>query len=132
MVSEREGSGRRSEIPPHCRHNRPAPSEAHPPPHHHHHIPRSANRAPHPSAVAVFDPLDGSSNVDANIPTGTIFGIFEVPDSCEMEMDADGNISDEVRLGPWAGLGWGVVGARVDVSSPLPRPASRASRLVLL
>merc|ERR1719382_2136986 len=23
--------------------------------------------------VAVFDPLDGSSNVDANIPTGTIF-----------------------------------------------------------
>jgi len=45
--------------------------------------------------VAVFDPLDGSSNVDANIPTGTIFGIFEVPDSCEMEMDADGNISDE-------------------------------------
>merc|ERR1719421_1831054 len=27
--------------------------------------------------IAVFDPLDGSSNVDANIPTGTIFGIFE-------------------------------------------------------
>ena len=27
--------------------------------------------------VAVFDPLDGSSNVDAGIPTGTIFGIFE-------------------------------------------------------
>ena len=26
--------------------------------------------------VAVFDPLDGSSNVDAGIPTGTIFGIF--------------------------------------------------------
>ena len=27
--------------------------------------------------VAVFDPLDGSSNVDAGIPTGTIFGVFE-------------------------------------------------------
>ena len=27
--------------------------------------------------VAVFDPLDGSSNVDAGIPTGTIFGIFQ-------------------------------------------------------
>lgn len=27
--------------------------------------------------IAVFDPLDGSSNVDAGIPTGTIFGIFE-------------------------------------------------------
>lgn len=26
--------------------------------------------------VAVFDPLDGSSNVDSGIPTGTIFGIF--------------------------------------------------------
>merc|ERR1719331_2856335 len=32
--------------------------------------------------VAVFDPLDGSSNVDANIPTGTIFGIYEEPDGC--------------------------------------------------
>eukprot|EP01038_Epipyxis_sp_PR26KG_P007612 gene7612-10364_t len=27
--------------------------------------------------VAVFDPLDGSSNVDAGIPTGTIFGVFQ-------------------------------------------------------
>lgn len=27
--------------------------------------------------VAVFDPLDGSSNIDAAISTGTIFGIFE-------------------------------------------------------
>lgn len=31
--------------------------------------------------VAVFDPLDGSSNVDAGIPTGTIFGIFEEGDT---------------------------------------------------
>lgn len=30
--------------------------------------------------MAVFDPLDGSSNVDAGVPTGTIFGIFQVPD----------------------------------------------------
>merc|ERR1712178_353959 len=27
--------------------------------------------------VTVFDPLDGSSNIDAAISTGTIFGIFE-------------------------------------------------------
>merc|ERR1712157_427981 len=27
--------------------------------------------------VAVFDPLDGSSNVDAGIPTGTIIGVYE-------------------------------------------------------
>jgi fructose-1,6-bisphosphatase I len=46
--------------------------------------------------VAVFDPLDGSSNVDANIPTGTIFGIFEEPDSCEvLDGDGDGVVSDE-------------------------------------
>lgn len=33
------------------------------------------------SYIAVFDPLDGSSNVDAGIPTGTIFGVFaQTPD----------------------------------------------------
>jgi fructose-1,6-bisphosphatase I len=38
--------------------------------------------------VCVFDPLDGSSNVDAGIPTGTIFGIFDESDDCEI---IDGN-----------------------------------------
>lgn len=33
--------------------------------------------------TAVFDPLDGSSNVDASIPTGTIFGIFARHDNYE-------------------------------------------------
>jgi fructose-1,6-bisphosphatase I len=37
--------------------------------------------------VAVFDPLDGSSNVDAGIPTGTIIGIYEHDESCEVDMD---------------------------------------------
>lgn len=33
------------------------------------------------SYICVFDPLDGSSNVDAGVPVGTIFGIFkEDPD----------------------------------------------------
>jgi fructose-1,6-bisphosphatase I len=32
--------------------------------------------------VTVFDPLDGSSNVDAGIPVGTIFGIFEQDEGC--------------------------------------------------
>ena len=31
----------------------------------------------------MFDPLDGSSNVDANIPTGTIFGVYEESESME-------------------------------------------------
>ncbi|KAA8494021.1 Fructose-1,6-bisphosphatase, chloroplastic [Porphyridium purpureum] len=34
------------------------------------------------SYIAVFDPLDGSSNIDANIATGTIFGIFEDNAEC--------------------------------------------------
>lgn len=32
--------------------------------------------------VAVFDPLDGSSNIDAGIATGTIFGIFTQNTGC--------------------------------------------------
>jgi fructose-1,6-bisphosphatase len=29
--------------------------------------------------VAVFDPLDGSKNIDASLPVGTIFGIYRRP-----------------------------------------------------
>lgn len=29
--------------------------------------------------VAVFDPLDGSKNIDASLPVGTIFGIYKIP-----------------------------------------------------
>jgi fructose-1,6-bisphosphatase I len=37
--------------------------------------------------VAVFDPLDGSSNIDAGIPVGTIFGIFDQPE-CPVDFDS--------------------------------------------
>lgn len=47
--------------------------------------------------VAVFDPLDGSSNVDAGIPVGTIFGIFEQTDECEIDFDHDGRIDEMER-----------------------------------
>merc|ERR1719276_600147 len=40
--------------------------------------------------VAVFDPLDGSSNVDAGIPTGTIIGIYEHDENCEIDEDCIG------------------------------------------
>ena len=56
--------------------------------------------------TAVFDPLDGSSNVDAGIPTGTIFGIFEDTMECEVldeSCDEDEEQSDEnceVRCAP--------------------------------
>lgn len=40
------------------------------------------------SYIAVFDPLDGSSNIDAGIPVGTIFGIFEQSkDDCDLLED---------------------------------------------
>jgi fructose-1,6-bisphosphatase I len=42
--------------------------------------------------VAVFDPLDGSSNVDAGIPTGTIIGIYEHDVNCDVDPDC---ITDE-------------------------------------
>ena len=36
----------------------------------------------------MFDPLDGSSNIDAGIPVGTIFGIFQQSDDeCPADVD---------------------------------------------
>jgi fructose-1,6-bisphosphatase I len=37
------------------------------------------NQAFNGEYAAVFDPLDGSSNVDSGLPTGTIFGIYRNP-----------------------------------------------------
>jgi len=37
--------------------------------------------------VVVFDPLDGSSNVDAGCPTGTIIGIYEHDEACSVELE---------------------------------------------
>jgi fructose-1,6-bisphosphatase I len=38
--------------------------------------------------IVVFDPLDGSSNIDAGISVGSIFGIYEPSEECSLE-DAD-------------------------------------------
>lgn len=48
--------------------------------------------------VAVFDPLDGSSNVDAGIPTGTIIGIYEHDENCAMDEDCIGEECTEQEL----------------------------------
>jgi len=40
--------------------------------------------------VAVFDPLDGSSNVQAAVATGTIFGIFRQDVECLVDEEKDG------------------------------------------
>ena len=48
--------------------------------------------------VAVFDPLDGSSNVDAGIPTGTIFGIFENSEAASCPIPDDDATDTEQSL----------------------------------
>ncbi|CAK9009324.1 unnamed protein product [Durusdinium trenchii] len=41
------------------------------------------------NTFASSTPLDGSSNVDAGIPVGTIFGVFQEPDPAECELPDD-------------------------------------------
>ena len=38
--------------------------------------------------VIVFDPLDGSSNIDVNVSVGTVFSILRVPDGVDVAVDA--------------------------------------------
>jgi len=45
--------------------------------------------------VCVFDPLDGSSNVDAGIPTGTIIGIYEHDENCVVDPNCVGEECNE-------------------------------------
>lgn len=48
--------------------------------------------------ISVFDPLDGSSNVDAGIPVGTIFGIFAEDEDCKLsDTFFDGEMSDAMK-----------------------------------
>ncbi|KAL9275393.1 Fructose-1,6-bisphosphatase, chloroplastic-like protein [Drosera capensis] len=44
--------------------------------------------------IAVFDPLDGSSNIDAAVSTGSIFGIYSPNDECIVD-DSDAALSAE-------------------------------------
>jgi fructose-1,6-bisphosphatase I len=48
----------------------------------------SADLPPPLRYVVVFDPLDGSRNIDASIPTGTIFGVYERPAGASAEAAA--------------------------------------------
>ncbi|KAH7433225.1 hypothetical protein KP509_07G060400 [Ceratopteris richardii] len=41
--------------------------------------------------VVVFDPLDGSSNIDAAVSTGSIFGIYRPTEECLANLDDDEN-----------------------------------------
>lgn len=39
--------------------------------------------------LLVFDPLDGSSNIDVNVPVGTIFSVLRCPEGVEQPTEAD-------------------------------------------
>jgi len=49
--------------------------------------------------IAVFDPLDGSSNSDAGIPVGTIFGIFHHREECGLDNANDRCLEDVLQPG---------------------------------
>ncbi|XP_030481141.2 fructose-1,6-bisphosphatase, chloroplastic [Cannabis sativa] len=42
--------------------------------------------------IVVFDPLDGSSNIDAAVSTGSIFGIYSPNDECLADIGDDGTL----------------------------------------
>jgi len=46
--------------------------------------------------IVVFDPLDGSSNIDAAVSTGSIFGIYSPNDECLPDIgdDSDPTVSE--------------------------------------
>mmetsp|Transcript_63127 Transcript_63127/g.124828 ORF Transcript_63127/g.124828 Transcript_63127/m.124828 type:complete len:467 (-) Transcript_63127:52-1452(-) len=49
--------------------------------------------------VCVFDPLDGSSNVDAGVPVGTIFGVFKEDQDSDCLVPGDSESLSESELG---------------------------------
>ncbi|XP_020243706.1 LOW QUALITY PROTEIN: fructose-1,6-bisphosphatase, chloroplastic-like, partial [Asparagus officinalis] len=44
--------------------------------------------------IVVFDPLDGSSNIDAAVSTGSIFSIYSPNDECLADIDQDSNLDE--------------------------------------
>lgn len=42
--------------------------------------------------IVVFDPLDGSSNIDAAVSTGSIFGIYAPNDECLADVENSGTV----------------------------------------
>lgn len=52
------------------------------------------NRYPKGEYLLLFDPLDGSSNIDVNISVGTIFSVLRCPD----QVDGDADIGEDAFL----------------------------------
>ena len=50
------------------------------------HLPANAHRGKY---LCVYDPLDGSSNIDVNVSVGTIFSVLRAPEGVENPTEAD-------------------------------------------
>eukprot|EP00276_Gloeochaete_wittrockiana_P006964 CAMPEP_0184643296 /NCGR_PEP_ID=MMETSP0308-20130426/113_1 /TAXON_ID=38269 /ORGANISM="Gloeochaete witrockiana, Strain SAG 46.84" /LENGTH=502 /DNA_ID=CAMNT_0027071121 /DNA_START=350 /DNA_END=1858 /DNA_ORIENTATION=- len=46
--------------------------------------------------VAVFDPLDGSSNIDSGVPTGSIFGIYSPASRLTCDLDPANDMAADI------------------------------------
>lgn len=47
--------------------------------------------------IVVFDPLDGSSNIDAAVSTGSIFGIYHPNEECLADLDDDSPLDQQAQ-----------------------------------
>lgn len=47
--------------------------------------------------VVVFDPLDGSSNIDAAVSTGSIFGIYRPNEECFADLDDESTLDQQAQ-----------------------------------
>lgn len=46
--------------------------------------------------IVVFDPLDGSSNIDAAVSTGSIFGIYRPNEECLTDLGDNPTVSNHM------------------------------------
>jgi fructose-1,6-bisphosphatase I len=78
----------------------------------------------------VFDPLDGSSNIDAGVNIGTIFGIYQIVSSCSANIWVSqsslqsGSCRDRIRKGP-SRMCFGRVGRWLQLDTQCTRLTSK-------
>ena len=45
------------------------------------------------NCIVVFDPIDGSANIDTSLTTGSIFGIYGLDQQCLVDLDDDSTVT---------------------------------------
>ncbi|PHT70202.1 Fructose-1,6-bisphosphatase, chloroplastic [Capsicum annuum] len=59
-------------------------------------VPVAVEESYYGNYIVVFDPLDGSSNIDAAVSTGSIFGVYSPNDDCLLDLE-DTTMLDSVE-----------------------------------